>query len=227
MILVGVIDINELEYNLSLSALLPDSERKKLDETKSLKRKKEILYSRLLLSDIIKTFFENPMPRILYKREGKPIFENGNLVFSISHDKNLIAVAVSDESEAVGVDIQSFGYGEKTRERIEKRFLSEIDFYTAGENETKIKLLKFTLSEKDSSFKFHVEEIKSLCGNEENENCDFLRRWTRLESCLKLVGLGFKDLTNVNKYLQKIKFETCFLRPGCEVFCLSVADSKK
>jgi len=89
---IGIWDTQE-----SLEELLLLSEKIDLSKFETKKRKKEFLAIRLLLKEI------HPNQEILYNKYGAPEIRNGNQI-SISHSKNLVAIASSKHK--VGLDIE-------------------------------------------------------------------------------------------------------------------------
>ena len=226
MISVGILDTKGLGHNPSLEFLLSKKERERLEKINMGKARSLSFFSRLLLMKLYEEKMGTSMPEISYTEEGKPHFLDNVCSFSISHDKNLVVVALCDEGN-VGVDVQSFcGSGEALK-RIEKRFLKDI---TSSEETTEtlidVECFEVDLNTEGINFKKTCEK-NIVCESENCEKKDFLLRWTKLEALLKLVGFGFKELKNVNDYLQSIDFKTWFFQHGGQDTALSLAFCKR
>ena len=222
MILVGILDTKEIDFESLDLSVLPKEETERLHKMKNSEKKRDSFLSRLLLKKICEEYFQKELPKIEYSEKGKPFFVNENMAFSISHDKNFAVVAVTDENNAIGVDIQSFGEADEKKERIEKRFLTELDFKNS-KCDFDFKKACFELKEKEIELK---ESSFSFYENPKAEIDAFLEKWTSLEACLKLVACGFEGFTNVNKYLQKTKIKSVFLQHGGTCYALSIAIQK-
>ena len=227
MISVGILDTGGLGHCPSLEFLLPEGERKRLEKERIGKERSLSFFSRILLMKIYEEKMGKKIPEISYTEEGKPYFRNDVCSFSVSHDKNLVVVALSDEGD-VGIDVQSFDGNEAAIKRIEKRFLEDIPACEEKTKKANIKFDYFKLGALDKSINLEKRDKNELFFKcEKIQNKDFLLRWTKLEALLKLVGCGFKELNNVNKYLQNVDFETSFLQHGGRCFSLTLAFYKR
>ena len=167
--------------------------------------------------------FSKKLPDVCYSDYGKPFFKEDSCAFSISHDKSIVAVSITDEKDKIGVDIQSFSLRKERPSKIEKRFLSEIDFCDKKKKIKELEIRFFSLKENNIK---EIDTDSTIFEYENTENESFFERWTQLEACLKLFGKGFRELKNVNYYLQKTLVETMVLKHGGELFALSVAVAK-
>lgn len=225
MITVGILDTKGIGHCPSLEAFFSKKEKERLEKTRNEKVRSLSFFSRLLLTRMYEEKKCKKLPQISYTEEGKPYFENGECSFSISHDKDLVAVVLSEED--VGIDIQSFSREKDVRENLEKRFFSGVFEDIKKYEDFDIDIVFFEVSSEKEIFSLKTCEKKLQLGYENEENKEFLLRWTRLESMLKLVGCGFKGFKEVNNYLQKINFKTCFFQHGGLPVALSVASYKK
>ncbi len=224
MILVGILDTTGLGHCPSLDSYLSLNERERIEKIKNPDRKKASLLSRIFLNKLYTDSFDEKIPEMDYKDMGKPYFKNSSVAFSISHDRDLIAVAISDECDSVGVDIQSVLGDSERASRLEKRFLSGIDFSSQEELDVEVSFFYASLSGDELQIK---KADKNFNQSEREEKDSFLFSWTRLEASLKLVGCGFEGIKNVNEYLQNESLKTLFLTHGCCRYALSVAAFKK
>lgn len=227
MISVGILDTKGLGHNPSLEFLLPKGERERLEKINKGKARSLSFFSRLLLMKLYREKTGKNMPEISYTEEGKPYFLDNVCSFSISHDKNLVVVALSDD-ESVGVDLQSFCGSDDALKRIEKRFLKDVVFNEEKSESFENKVEYFAVESNIDCVDFKkVREEDVVLKKQHGKNMDFLMSWTKLESLLKLFGCGFKELKNVNEYLQKTSFKTCFFQHGGQDVALSLAFCKK
>ena len=225
MISVGILDTRGLGQSPSLASHLPKSENLRIEKIKNEKKKRLSFFSRVLLSEMYEREFKKKLPEISYTEEGKPYFKSKECFFSISQSEDFVAVAISDFE--VGVDIQSDYENEDTLKKLEKRFDLEVFDNAEEDKENEIQFSFFDIIEEKENVV--LKENKTKCFGSKfgkNEGECFLFRWTRLESALKLIGGGFKDLINVNKNLQNIRFKTLFFQHGDTPIALSVASLK-
>tara|TARA_B100001758_G_scaffold247507_1_gene265603 strand:+ start:2214 stop:2795 length:582 start_codon:yes stop_codon:yes gene_type:complete len=118
----------------SYSELLKLSNTHDLPKYKTEKRKKEFLASRLLLNEI------QPNQSISYNQYGAPEIKNEKHI-SISHSKNLVAIAVSDKR--VGLDLE---YISDKALRLSSKFISkDHQINLSNEKATLIWCLKETI----------------------------------------------------------------------------------
>ncbi len=82
---------------------LEENEKKEAMQKKSLKMRRQYVFSRCLLKYAV---FKNGIKytKILRDANGKPYFESREIYFNISHSEEYIAVALSDRN--IGVDVQ-------------------------------------------------------------------------------------------------------------------------
>ena len=226
MIKVGILDASGASETPAALSLLSEKERERIGKIKNGKRRSESFFSRLLLKKMYEETFGEEIPEIIYTSKGKPSFKGKKISFSISHDDNLIAVAISDETESIGIDIQSFVGKSRKSDGLEKRFLSGLDSLKGESREDfKIYISFFTKEEKDGDFEIKEREpFENLSYDKNNENLYFLKRWTELEACLKLSGKGFENIKNANKCLQKCKIKTLFFKNRGREYSLTVAN---
>ena len=229
MISVGILDTKGYEVCRNFESFLPPKECARLEKIKNKKACAQSFFSRLLLSKMYEDKFQESLPEISYTNSGKPYFDKLSRYFSVSHDKDVVVVALSDE-ENLGIDVQSFDGSEYMMKRIEKRFLSKIPLECKEKNNREVEFLFFELSGKSERFEIKSSKCELFTKEKENvlnrQTKDFLLRWTCLEASLKLSGLGFKQFGNVNESLQKEEFKTCFFQHGGICFALSLAFSK-
>ena len=219
MILVGILDTAGVDISFLNNSDITENEKKRLLGIKNEFKRKESFATRLLLKKICEDFFGKAFGEIEYTQKGKAYFVDGKLEFSISHDKSLVAVAVTDGGSPIGIDLQSSAIAPEMRERLKKRFLRDIDT-SDFEEDFDFKLLKFESA---------GEEIRETKNETlfENAKCDeFLEKWTRMEACMKLFGCGFEGLPNINNCLQKTKIKTLFLQHGVRCYAISIAVEK-
>ena len=158
------------------------------------------------------------MPSIEFTDEGKPYFtKNSNIpcpVFSISHDRDFAAVAISDENINLGVDIQSMPENKGRLERIAQRFLEVF-----RRSDSVYKKLMMESEMKRSRTREHISHLflyldesfdilesdegkigEIIFGKEEKEY-EYLTKWTALEASLKMSGGGFADYNDAENII--------------------------
>lgn len=148
-----------------LSELMPDG-KEMLDEVyrrfKSPQRRKEWLATRALLQST-----PHNGSKIVYNTNGAPQLSDGNKQISISHTKELIAIAISDTR--VGIDIE---HEERDALSITRLFLTEKEKMQFS-NDSKDEALRLWTT-KEAAFKLASEnatvlkEIETELTNEEN-----------------------------------------------------------
>ena len=131
--------------------------------------------------------------------QGKPYFENGP-AFSISHDKYLVAIALTNDFQSIGVDIQSQP-NPVTASRVRRRFLTPLPPYRKG-----------------------APEVNFMMAHVENEGIDltpahpfgtpstFLCDYVRAEAVMKYSGGGFADFPRLHSLCEEC--ETAVLPLG-------------
>lgn len=182
------------------------------------------------------------MPCVDFTEEGKPYFtKNSDIpcpVFSISHDGDFAAVAISDENTDIGVDIQSMPKNKTRLERIAQRFLSV--FRRSDATYIKIredsKRNKTDVPEDFYSLFFSTDEFGSIkeCEgsellsisilDEELVEYEYLTKWTALEAALKMSGGGFSDYKDAEKIIESANIISKVFRADKKVdYAVSVA----
>jgi 4'-phosphopantetheinyl transferase EntD len=97
---ISIWKLTETEDELFRLRRLSEQENRRLDLLKNTNRRREWLSCRLLLHDLFQGSFE-----LSYLSSGRPILLRPNSYISISHSKDFVAVAVS-ENKKVGIDIE-------------------------------------------------------------------------------------------------------------------------
>ena len=64
--------------------------------------------SQEFLSKILKENYNIDKYELIYNEYGKPFLKDNNLFFNISHDNNLVVIAISDKN--IGIDIEYLTY---------------------------------------------------------------------------------------------------------------------
>lgn len=80
---------------------------------------------------VLKTILNNDYTGIYKDEHGKPFLIDSKLNFSVSHTKNLIAIAILEHKE-IGIDIE---YCSDKVERVKHKFLSESELSVIQSNE--------------------------------------------------------------------------------------------
>ena len=234
MIRIGILDLSEHsdEKIISLAERLGDM--LDIEKKNNPKANAQSIFARLLLTEVYKNIVEKPLPRIIKSEKGKPYFlfkdKNADLFFSISHDGNMVAVAISDAGE-VGIDLQSIGENMRSRERIERTLSTlfcGVDSRMSCEvsDDTELKIYRLSADTESIYLDFvSADRIINPSGVLAERDADFLRSWTRLESLLKLSGGGFADTGEILKTSRKARSQSIFLKSNKgRAYSLTVSD---
>lgn len=120
---------------------------------------------------------------LIISESGKPLDSNGNCHFSISHDHDLVAVAIHDEY-AVGIDIQK---PVNKLETIQHKFISDADrLVLSNLNLPALAVICLAWSLKETLFKWYgagkvnfIEDLHILSVEQKEEgytfNCQILK----------------------------------------------------
>ncbi len=122
---------------------LDDKEQKYFDKIKNDFRRKQWLAVRYFTSSLFCKKIN-----IHYQHSGKPFIVNSEINISISHTKDLVAIALN-EKHPIGIDIEQFG---NKIEKIANRFLSSQELQLIN-NEDSVKFKTLFWSAKESIYK--------------------------------------------------------------------------
>lgn len=256
MIRLGILDISEHPESELYCLASRLSHSFGMREKKNKKANVQSIFARLLLTKLYKTYKNTSLPQIVNDGKGKPCFaydvrkngencykksplsrlEEKQILFNISHDENLIAVAVSDEGE-VGIDIQSHPAVLREKARIEEAvsaFLMPCNVRACEISDTAelvvygIDIKSGRLFKKPSAFltaeKIYKNSEAPALTLPSEEEADFLLSWTRLESLLKLSGGGFSDTAIVGEIASGAKVGSLFVTDtNGRIYSLSLA----
>ena len=131
--------------------------QKEIDACKSDKAKLEKYYAWKLLEIALKDYMNKDTSEIKFqKRKNK--WTCTDCHFSLSHSKNLVAVAVSDK--AVGIDIESY-CGDRFNKEISKRILTDCEFehYSNLSDLEKKQFCNIAWSQKEALFKMQDKDV--------------------------------------------------------------------
>ena len=142
------------------------------------------------------------MPKIFYTDTGKPYFcdraSANNCLhertsFSISHDGSIACVALGDNNEKIGIDIQRVGEMPRNAAKIYEKFLSPLEkdnFFCADVlDEQAFELSFFRFSDKEIILS-SAEDFSACEISESEMSSDFFGMWTALEASYKAFGEG-------------------------------------
>ena len=159
-------DIDELEA-LSRSSGLESVIEELCKDVSSIRRKKELIATRLLLNNVT----DGKMPLVEYDRWGKPILRDSDQKISISHCRSHAAILLHDELES-GIDV------EIKSDRIlfiAQRFMSDKE-WSYLPNETDLDYLHLIWAAKECIYKIHgrhgVIFRNDICVNEFNPSTE-------------------------------------------------------
>ena len=159
--------------------------RARISEPKRSEHRAYRLMEQLMLESLFKREFIKPVPEIKVTDLGKPYFEEGP-AFSISHDRHLVAIAITADFSQIGIDIQSQP-NPVTASRVRRRFLTPIPPYRKGAPD-----LKFMMAhiEKDGADLTPAHAF----GTPSTFLCDYVRA----EAVMKQSGGGFADFPRLH-----------------------------
>ena len=149
------------------------------------------LMTYLVLDALHRREFSSPLPPILITDLGKPYFENGP-AFSVSHDKMMIAIAMTADYKEIGVDLQSQP-NPVTASRVRRRFLTPIPPYRKGTPE-----IEFMMAH------LEADGIDITPTHAYGTPSTFLQDFVRAEAIMKMTGGGFADFPRLRELC-----ETC------------------
>lgn len=180
--------------SFDFASLLSKEELFRAEKMRNEKRKKEFILSHSLLRLLRRKILNFENEEISYSEYGKPTLTNSNFDFSISHADGLIAVVISDEPHVrVGVDVQKRFSNIKSEKQIEERFLKNKDALISRESDLNI------------ISKIYTEDGDMPITLKEKDKVDFLNFWTRAEAILKMSGVGFSAIGDIENIKAKVK----------------------
>ena len=220
MIYIGILDASEIDPSDSrVISKIPEDIRGRVEKTKDIRERKLRAGAYLVLVELAERFFDIQNPRILYTDKGKPYIRNCKNVnnssqllynINISHDEDFSAVVVTDEDIDVGIDVQTLK-GNISIKSVSKRFFDKCsalrnDAVPEVKNLTEIPSLinrsvsvLFFRGGDGGVFEAPYDGFANKNGNICVEDERFLKKWTYLESHIKMLGEGFSGLSSFDK----------------------------
>ena len=119
-------------FSYYLGALSESAKNRVLEAKRAEHRANRLMYF-LITDALYKKVKGEPLPQVLFSDRGKPYLKGGPAI-SVSHDKMLVAVAMSEDHAEIGVDIQSQP-NPVMASRVRRRFLTPAPAYRKGEPE--------------------------------------------------------------------------------------------
>ncbi len=220
MIYIGIIDTAGIcSSDSRVISKIPEDVRGRVEKTKNEKEKAQRAGAYLMLSELCKRFFDIKSFQILYTDKGKPYLSVCNKVnnssrytpkISISHDGDVSVIILCDENFDVGIDIQTIKEN-INRMAVSNRFFEKCNALQ-GESAPALKNLIKTPQlmnksvdivcfkyEEGAIFEVPYDDFLSERGLISAEEIWFLKKWTYLESHLKMSGEGFGGLSFFDK----------------------------
>ena len=106
MVKVYFTDISNFDFNTNELPLIYDKQRiTYIESINDAKRKKQSFFVWLLLEYVLRADFNVFKPKFSFVDE-KWFLKNSNVKFSITHSENIVAISISDNVQAVGVDVE-------------------------------------------------------------------------------------------------------------------------
>lgn len=166
-------------FSKCLEGLSESAKRRVMDAKRSEHRAHRLMYF-MMLDALYRKEKGAPLPEIYITDLGKPYIENGPAI-SIAHDKELVAVAMSESYKELGMDLQSQP-NPVMASRVRRRFLTPPFPYQKGEPE-----IDFMMA--------HVEgdTVDITPAHSFGTSSTFLCDYVRAEAIMKMSGGGFSD----------------------------------
>lgn len=140
--------IEQLKFNVDLSKF-------------HIERKKEYILSKVLIHQLLKDDFNLDFREFSSNEDRSPIWPSG-FIGSISHSKNLVVVALSQNSKYLGIDLENIG--RMKNEVFDKISIEEDVKNVNGLSEEQLMTLIF--SAKEALYKALYPEVKKFFGFE-------------------------------------------------------------
>ena len=175
--------MNPEAFSYHLNSLCESAKNRVLEAKRMEHRANRLMYF-LIADALYKRQKGEPLPQVLFSDRGKPYLEVGPAI-SVSHDKMLVAVAMSEAHKELGVDIQSQP-NPVMASRVRRRFLTPAPAYRKGEPE-----IEFMMA--------HVEKdgIDLTPTHPYGTPSSFLGDYVLAEAVMKMSGGGFADFPNL------------------------------
>lgn len=243
MIYIGILDMSGIcPSDSCVISKIPEEVRGRVEKTRDSEQGALRAGAYMLLSEIYKRCFDEKMPRIIYTGGGKPVFESSNNEnkalhnapkFSISHDGSISAVVMTDDGFDVGIDVQTTSKRSIDYNKIEKRFFSQIPdlqntvcieslYGDLNINNVCVKIVYYAYRNGELS-QMPRDVFLSKKENDENEEMQFLAKWTVLESVLKASGEGFGAISLAERIFAESKSLTAAFVRNKTTYLLSVS----
>lgn len=200
----------------------------RIENTKNEQLRRQRAAAHLLLIYAYRDFAGETLPEIVYDTYGRPSFNGADTDFNISHDRDMIALIISD-SQRVGIDVQALDT------RVSDRLAEGIAEITQKENFISVRSRTAPISDKTvllsisqngdiiedtSLFILNDSEKEALCKKE----ADIISDWTLLEALVKADGRGIGQIKAAGKLISSAKTKELFISAGGCVYSLSAVE---
>lgn len=181
--------LNKEVFSYYLNILSESARQRVLDAKRADHRANRLMYF-LTADALYKKEKGAPLPEILFSDRGKPYIAGGPAI-SVSHDKALVAVAMSDTFSQIGVDIQEQP-NPVMASRVRRRFLTPTPPYRKGNCE-----IEFMIA--------HLENgtVDITPSHPFGSPSTFLCDYVRAEAILKMSGGGFADFPRLRELCEE------------------------
>ncbi|UNM95652.1 4'-phosphopantetheinyl transferase superfamily protein [Ignatzschineria rhizosphaerae] len=147
------------------------------------KKRESYLLSRALLLHTLKTYFQiSEIPEISYSQHQKPEFKDHSLSFNLTHSKYFVGLIISDETNTLGIDIESI-IARKNPLGLLQRTFSNNEICWILNREDHIS----TIKQSEPQLSLHNQEMVR-----------FFLLWSAKEAYLKADGRGLQGLNSLN-----------------------------
>lgn len=222
MIYTVIADYRRLSFDAAvegkLFSSLPENLRNYIMKPSSDEVKISRLGAYLLLYHSVRFLFGKEDFEISFTENGKPVFtsegQSNRLSFNLSHSAGLCAVAVSDEGNCVGVDIQEKIDRERA-ERVKSRFMN---YTVKGLSELESVYLFGAFSPVGNCMFAEIPDRSLAVGNIDEEPTDL---WALTEAILKCDGGGFCKAEKIMADLSSYSSENVRLSYKGRIFSVS------
>lgn len=124
--------------------------------------------------------------------------------FNISHTEGMVAVAISDEYESIGIDIER-QMSQKRAERILSRYRG-LDTSVSYDGGISLYFVEICDTSGDLTFKNASDMLSRKLSREKGQSpeCAATELWVRMESLLKADGGGFKSSSSLDSLSETV-----------------------
>ncbi len=176
-------------FSLCIDRVSESAKRRVMEAKRGEHRAHRLMYF-MMLDSLYRKEKNEPLPEIYISDLGKPYIKGGPAI-SISHDREYVAIAMSETYTELGIDIQTQP-NPVMASRVRRRFLTPPFPYQKGEPE-----IEFMMA--------HVEAdtIDITPAHPFGTPSTFLCDYVRAEAIMKMSGGGFADFPRLRELCEQ------------------------